>query len=93
VASPSDAPTNGAEPKTLPFVRITFHPDGQMELHTEGVGPPQLWAAARLVELWGDSEFTVQQIAASGQGTDSPLVVPGGKGRNGFGMLRGGRKS
>jgi hypothetical protein len=61
-----ESPSNGAEPTVVPSVSVTFSPDGQMRLETAGgVGPPQLWAAARLIELWGDSEFTAQQIGAS----------------------------
>lgn len=62
--SPSE--TNGAAAERLHEIRVTFSPDGNMALHAEGVGPPQFWAAARLVELWGDSEFASQQLAAAG---------------------------
>jgi hypothetical protein len=61
---------------TGPVITIGFTPDGQMELHAEGgVGPPQLWAAAKLLETWGDSEFASQMLAAKEHG--SKLAIPG----------------
>jgi len=75
-----ESPSNGAEPEQeTPTITVTFTPEGQMQLTTRGVGPPQMWAAARLIELWGDSEFTVAQMAAAEQAGKSGgrIVVPG----------------
>jgi hypothetical protein len=86
VESPTNgAPTNGAatEPIERGFIRIGFYDDGNMSLHGEGVGPPQYWAAAHALELWGDSEFAMQQVRESQK--TSPLVVPADhKGRGGI---------
>ena len=69
-----DSPSENGKQHT-PTITVTFTPDGQMGLHAEGVGPPQLWAAARLLETWGDSEFAAQLMAAQERG--SKLALPG----------------
>ena len=71
--------SNGNEPtQPQPTITIRFTPDGQMELHAEGVGPPQLWAASRMLETWGDSEFASQMIAAQEHGKGRAIMTPSG---------------
>jgi hypothetical protein len=76
---------NGSEP-TNPQITVEFQPDGNTRLHTTpGVGPNQLWVAARLMELMGDSQFTEAQLLA--QAKNKSIVLPGLRG------LTGGKKS
>ena len=80
--------SNGDRPAVASTVTVTFTPDGQMQLSVEGdAGPPKLWAAARLIELWGDSEFTAQQLA-NAEAQQRP--ADGGRIVNPFGGRKGG---
>jgi hypothetical protein len=77
---------NGDEPIN-PQIIVEFQPDGNTRLHTTpGVGPNQLWVAARLMELMGDSQFTEAQLLE--QAKRGKITIPGMSGLRG---LKGGR--
>jgi hypothetical protein len=67
---------NGNGKPANPQIVVEFLPDGNTQLHTSpGVGSAQMWIAARLMELMGDSQFAEAQMLA--QAKRQTIAVPG----------------
>lgn len=68
-------PENGDE--QAPFIRVTFTPDGNVNINSEQCGPGQFFVAAKMVELVGERMFMEQQLQEAARQPRNRISVPG----------------